>query len=376
MQILVLNAGSSSLKYAVIDTISSVTLARGLIERIGLPQAAYLRGQQIVKVLAMNHAQALTAIAKFEDFSNVQAIGHRVVHGGLAFSTPSKIDSQVLAVLEENAKFAPLHNPPNIVGIKAAREILPALENVAVFDTAFHATLPEQAYLYAIPVQMGLRRFGFHGTSHGFVAAQAAKFLEQPLEKLKLITLHIGNGASACAVLFGKSIDTSMGFTPLEGLVMGTRSGDIDAGLVLELVRRNGVEATDTLLNKQSGMLGLAGAADLRDVWKALDAGSHQAQTALDLFAYRIQKTIGAYVAALNGIDAIIFTAGVGENDLRMRAKILGKMGWLGITLDETANQSKQTRISTANSTVAALVIPTNEELAIALETKKLLSSA
>ncbi len=374
MQILVLNAGSSSLKYAIIETDSNTTLARGLIERIGVPQAAYLRGEQIVKVLAMNHAQALTAIAKFEDFSSVEAIGHRVVHGGLAFTAPTKIDEEVLTVLEENAKFAPLHNPPNIVGIKAAREILPALENIAVFDTAFHATLPEHAYLYAIAPQMGLRRFGFHGTSHGFVALQAAKFLEQPLEKLKLITLHIGNGASACAIRYGQSIDTSMGFTPLEGLVMGTRSGDIDAGLVLELVRRNGIEATDTLLNKQSGMLGLAGAADLRDVWKAADTGNKEAQTALDIFAYRIQKTIGAYVAALEGIDAIIFTAGVGENDTRMRAKILEKMSWLGVTLDQTANQAKQMRISTTDSKVAVLVIPTNEELAIALETKKLLS--
>jgi acetate kinase len=373
MQILVLNAGSSSLKYAIIDTNSNTTLARGLIERIGVPQAAYVRGNQIVKVLAMNHAQALTAIAKYEDFSNVEAIGHRVVHGGLAFTAPSKINDEVLSVLEENAKFAPLHNPPNITGIKAAREILPALENVAVFDTAFHATLPEHAYSYAIAPQPSLRRFGFHGTSHGFVALQAAKFLGRPLESLKLITLHIGNGASACAIRLGKSIDTSMGFTPLEGLVMGTRSGDIDAGLVLELVRRNGVEATDTLLNKQSGMLGLAGAADLRDVWKAADSSNHQAQTALDIFAYRIQKTIGAYVAALEGVDALIFTAGVGENDTRMRAKILEKMNWLGVTLDETANQTKQVRISTMDSKVAALVIPTNEELAIALETKKLL---
>ncbi len=374
MQILVLNAGSSSLKYAIIDTDSNTILARGQIERIGVPQAAYVRGGQIVKVLAMNHAQALTAIAKYEDFSSVEAIGHRVVHGGLAFTAPTRIDDLVLAVLEENAKFAPLHNPPNIVGIKAAREILPALENVAVFDTAFHATLPEHAYLYAIAPQIGLRRFGFHGTSHGFVALQAAKFLEQPLENLKLITLHIGNGASACAIRYGKSIDTSMGFTPLEGLVMGTRSGDIDAGLVLELVRRNGIEATDTLLNKQSGMLGLAGAADLRDVWKAADAGNKEAQTALAIFAYRIQKTIGAYVAALNGVDAIVFTAGVGENDTRMRAKILEKMSWLGIGLDETANQAKQMRISTTDSKVAALVIATNEELAIALATKKLLS--
>ncbi len=373
MQILVLNAGSSSLKYAIIETDTSTTLARGLIERIGVPQAAYLRGGQIVKVLAMNHAQALSAIAKFENFSGVEAIGHRVVHGGLAFTAPTRINTAVLEVLEQNAKFAPLHNPPNIVGIKAARELLPSLENIAVFDTAFHASLPEKAHRYAITPELGLRRFGFHGTSHGYVVQKAAEFLARPLEQLKIISLHLGNGASACAVRFGVSIDTSMGFTPLEGLVMGTRSGDIDAGLVLELVRRHGVDATDTLLNKQSGMLGLAGAADLRDVWKNADAGNQAAQTALDIFAYRIQKTIGAYLAALEGLDAIIFTAGVGENDTRMRAKILERLGWLGIGLDENANQSRATRISTADSRVEVLVIPTNEELAIALETKKLL---
>ncbi len=372
MQILVLNAGSSSLKYAVLETDTGQALAKGQIERIGIPQAAYVRGGQIVKVLAMNHAQALAAIAKFEDFSSVQAIGHRVVHGGLAFTAPSKINDAVLTVLEENAKFAPLHNPPNIVGIKAARELLPSLEHVAVFDTAFHANLPEHAHLYAIPKETGLRRFGFHGTSHGYVTKEAAKFLNRPLEQLKLISLHLGNGASACAVRYGQSIDTTMGFTPLEGLVMGTRSGDIDAGLVLELVRRNGIDATDTLLNKQSGMLGLTGAADLRDVWKKADEGDQNALVALELFAYRIQKTIGAYTAALEGVDAIIFTAGVGENDMRMRAKILEKLGWLGVQLDAAANQAKATRISTPDSSVAALVIPTNEELAIALETQKL----
>ncbi len=376
MQILVLNAGSSSLKYAVIETNNAQTLARGVIERIGVPQAAYVRGNEIVKVLAMDHAQALTAIAKYENFSSVQAVGHRVVHGGLAFTAPTKINHEVLGVLEENAKFAPLHNPANITGIKAARAILPNLENVAVFDTAFHATLPEHAYSYAIPRELttqGLRRFGFHGTSHGFVARQAAQFLNRPLEQLKLIILHIGNGASASAVQFGQSIDTTMGFTPLEGLVMGTRCGDIDAGLVLELVRRNGIETTDALLNKQSGMLGMAGAADLRDVWKAADTGNHAAQNALEVFAYRIQKTIGAYSAALEGADAIVFTAGVGENDTRTRAKILEKMRWLGIELDSQANAARATRISTLESKVQALVILTNEELAIALETQALL---
>jgi acetate kinase len=373
MQILVLNAGSSSLKYAILETTTSQTISKGLIERIGLPQAAYVWREQILKVAAGDHTEALAAIAAREDFSGVSAVGHRVVHGGLDFTAPVQIGDTVLAALEQNAKFAPLHNPPNITGIKAARAILPTLPNVAVFDTAFHATLPEYAHLYAIPRELGFRRFGFHGTSHAYVAKKAAEFLERPLETLKIITLHIGNGASACAVLYGNSVDTSMGFTPLEGLVMGTRSGDVDAGLVLELVRQRGVEATDKLLNKESGMLGLSGAADLRDVWKNADAGDKHAQTALEVFAYRIRKQIGAYVAALDGVGAIVFTAGVGENDWRMRQKVVSSLGWLGVGLDEHANQNKQTRISSLGSKVDVLVIPTNEELAIALETAKCL---
>jgi acetate kinase len=373
MHILVLNAGSSSLKYAVLDTDSQQTHAKGVIERIGLPQAAYVWRDQILKVAAADHAQALQAIAQRENFSSVEAVGHRVVHGGLEFTKPVQISDTVLVALEQNAKFAPLHNPPNIVGIKAARAILPALPNVGVFDTAFHATLPEYAYRYALPNALPYRRFGFHGTSHQFVAQKAAAFLERPLEQLKIITLHIGNGASACAILHGNSIDTSMGFTPLEGLVMGTRSGDVDAGLVLELVRQYGVEATDKLLNKESGMLGLSGEADLRDVWKKADGGDAAAQVALELFSYRIRKQIGAYMAALGGADAIVFTAGVGENDWRMRQKIVSSLGWLGIDLDQHANQNKHSRISSMDSTVDVLVIPTNEELAIALETAKCL---
>jgi acetate kinase len=373
MNVLVLNAGSSSLKYAILDTNTQQTRAKGVIERIGLPQAAYVWREQILKVAAQDHAQALQAIAQREDFSGVAAVGHRVVHGGLEFTKPVQINNTVLEALEQNAKFAPLHNPPNIVGIKAARAILPTLPNVAVFDTAFHATLPEHAYRYALPQELPYRRFGFHGTSHQFVAQKAAAFLERPLEDLKIITLHIGNGASACAILHGQSIDTSMGFTPLEGLVMGTRSGDVDAGLVLDLVRTRGVDATDKLLNKESGMLGLSGEADLRDVWKKADAGDSAAQIALELFGYRIRKQIGAYVAALDGADAIVFTAGVGENDWRMRQKIVSSLGWLGIRLDEHANQNKHSRISSFNSGVAVLVIPTNEELAIALETAKCL---
>ncbi len=373
MHVLVINCGSSSLKYAIIDTASSATLTRGLIERIGVPQAAYSRGGQIVKVKAFDHVQAMEAVAKFEDFSNVRAVGHRVVHGGTAFNAPTLINEAVLESLEANAKFAPLHNPPNIAGIRATRALLPDVPSVAVFDTGFHASLPKRAFLYAIPLELyqqhGMRRYGFHGTSHAFVANEAARTLGKPLEQLKIITLHIGNGASACAVLHGKSVDTTMGFTPLEGLVMGSRSGDIDAGLVLELTRRFGTNETDALLNKLSGMLGLAGASDLRDVWKKADTNDEAAHTALDLFAYRVQKTIGAYAAAMNGVDAIVFTAGVGENDARMRALICSNLEWFGVRLDQTANLARDRVISASDAKVKLLVIPTDEELAIALET-------
>ena len=278
-------------------------------------------------------------------------------------------------MLEDNIALAPLHNPPNIAGIRAVRAELPSLENIAVFDTGFHATLPEFAYRYAIPPGLGadLRRYGFHGTSHQYVALEAAKFLGRPLEELKLISLHIGNGASACAIQHGLSVDTTMGFTPLEGLVMGTRSGDIDAGLVLHLARRLGIGETDALLNKQSGLLGLAGSSDLRDVWAASDAGDTAATTALEVYAYRIRKTIGAYIAVMNGADAVTFTAGAGENDARLRAKVLEQMDGLGIALDPAANARGDTRITFSDSRVQGLVIPTNEELAIALEVERVL---
>ena len=375
MRVLVINCGSSSLKYAVYDTTSRQASTRGLVERIGFA-ATLKRGADSVAIDAPTHTAALEVIAGKEDFSLVNAVGHRVVHGGLAFSQPVKVTDAVLQGLEDNVSLAPLHNPPNIAGIRAVMRQLPSLENVAVFDTGFHATLPERAYRYAISPSLGaeLRRYGFHGTSHQYVALEAAKFLGQPLEELKLISLHIGNGASACAILRGVSVDTTMGFTPLEGLVMGSRSGDIDAGLVLHLAKRLGISETDTLLNKQSGLLGLTGSSDLRDVWAASDAGSADASVALEVYAYRIRKTIGAYIAAMNGADAVIFTAGAGENDARLRAKVCETMDWLGIALDDDANARGETRISRADSRVQVLVIPTNEELAIALEVERVLA--
>ncbi|NJK43060.1 MAG: acetate kinase [Pleurocapsa sp. SU_196_0] len=375
MRVLVINCGSSSLKYALYDTETRVATVKGLVERIGTPEAVLKRGGETQGVNAPDHTAALEVISRLEDFSGVDAIGHRVVHGGTAFTTPTIVNEAVLQALEDNVGLAPLHNPPNLAGIRAAQRQLMGKPNVGVFDTGFHATLPERAYRYAIPRALGTqyRRYGFHGTSHGFVALEAARFLGQPLEALKIITLHLGNGASACAVQGGRSVDTTMGFTPLEGLVMGTRSGDVDAGLVLHLARRLGVSETDALLNKQSGLLGLSGSSDLRDVWNAADDGDEDARVALEVTAYRIRKTIGAYTAAMNGTDAIVFTAGAGENDARLRARVLEGLDFLGVTLDIPANARGDTRISTADSRVATLVIPTNEELAIALETARVL---
>jgi acetate kinase len=375
MRVLVINCGSSSLKYALYDTKTRVATVKGLVERIGTPEAVLKRGGEAQGVNAPDHTAALEMISRLEDFSALDAIGHRVVHGGTAFTTPTIVNESVLQALEDNVGLAPLHNPPNLAGIRAAQRQLPGKPNVGVFDTGFHATLPERAYRYAIPRELGTqyRRYGFHGTSHGFVALEAARFLGQPLEALKVITLHLGNGASACAVLDGRSVDTTMGFTPLEGLVMGTRSGDVDAGLVLHLARRIGVSETDALLNKQSGLLGLSGSSDLRDVWNAADHGDEDARVALEVTAYRIRKTIGAYTAAMNGTDAIVFTAGAGENDARLRALVLEELDFLGVMLDAPANARGDTRISTADSRVSTLVIPTNEELAIALETARVL---
>jgi acetate kinase len=379
MQVLVLNCGSSSLKYAIFETSTQEAIVKGMVERIGSSDASLKRVQlELVSINAPDHTAAIAAVAALEDLSQVQAVGHRVVHGGEAFTKPVLISNAVMTALEENAHLAPLHNPPNIAGIRAAQLALPGLPNVAVFDTGFHATLPAKAFLYAIPKELyeqdKIRRYGFHGTSHQYVASQAATILEKPLESLKLVSLHLGNGASACAILYGSSVDTSMGFTPLEGLVMGTRSGDLDASVVLELAKRDGVAATLELLNKQSGMQGLSGASDLRDVHAKAEAGDIWAQNALEVFAYRVQKTIGAYAAAMNGLDAVIFTAGVGENDRKMRAKILTNLSFLGLELDENANNQNATTISSATSRAKALVIPTNEEWAIADATSKLIS--
>jgi acetate kinase len=309
---------------------------------------------------------------------SVDAVGHRVVHGGARFFAPTVVTPQVEKDIGELAEYAPLHNPANLAGIQAAEAAFPGVPHVAIFDTAFHQTMPPEAYTYAIDVAVAekyrIRRYGFHGTSHKYVSEKAAAFLGLPLERSRIIVLHLGNGASACAVENGRSIDTSMGFTPLQGLVMGTRSGDLDPAIVFQLARFGGItlEDLDELLNKRSGMLGLAGSADLRDVRKAADAGDRDAQIALDVYCHRIKHYVGAYLGVLGGVDAIVFTAGVGENAPGIREGALAGLEELGIRVDPERNRADgrgERRISADDSRVAVLVIPTNEELEIARQT-------
>jgi len=378
MKVLVLNAGSSSLKFSLTDTNSRSHEIKGAVERIGLPDPALRLGKKTTTINARDHRQAMQEVLKIIPAASVEAVGHRVVHGG-SFTASSPIDEGVLARLEAFSHLAPLHNPANIAGIKAALEALPDTPQVAVFDTAFHQSMPEYSWRYAIPRQLadehGYRRYGFHGTSHRYVSNRLAERLGKPLAELRLIVLHLGNGASASAVMNGKSIDTSMGFTPMEGLVMGTRSGDIDPGLVLELARSLGVDEAGALLNKQSGLLGLAGYSDLRDLHQAISAGDENAKNALSVYTYRIKKYIGAYAAAMGGLDAIAFTAGVGENDPEVRRLSLEGLGFLGVELDEQANRAGGPRISRPSSRVEVWVIATDEELAIALDTERVLKS-
>ncbi|WP_287369812.1 acetate kinase [Oceanithermus sp.] len=377
MNVLVLNAGSSSLKFSLTDTRAQRHRLRGLVERIGLEQARLTLEGRTEAVAAADHAAALQAVLRRLDLDLVEAVGHRVVHGG-DFTASSRITAEVLERLEAFVPLAPLHNPANLAGIRAALAALPHLPQVAVFDTAFHQTLPERAWRYALPRRLAderrYRRYGFHGTSHRYVSGKLARALGRPLEELRLVVLHLGNGASATAVRYGRSVDTSMGFTPMEGLVMGSRSGDLDPGLVLELVRRHGVEATDRLLNKESGMLGLAGHSDLRDVHRRIAEGDAQAAMALQVYTYRIKKYLGAYAAAMGGLDAVAFTAGVGENDPVVRAQALEGLEFLGLELDPEANARGGPRITREGSRVSAWVIPTDEELAIALDTERVLA--
>ena len=394
MKILVLNSGSSSLKYQLFDMAERTLLAKGAAERIGDSGSRLVYGQQdkdgtlresTILCEIRDHGAALDRIADLlaDDGAvgsggELHAIGHRVVHGGEAFREPSLIDGQVIAAIRELEPLAPLHNPANLLGIEVSIARRPDVPQVAVFDTAFHQTIPPRAYRYAVPDEWyrshGVRRYGFHGTSHAYVAKQAARELGRPLEELNLIVLHLGNGASATAIANGKSVDTSMGLTPLEGLVMGTRGGDLDPGVLTHLVRHAGVDIAqiDASLNKASGLVGLCGVGDMRDVLRREASGDASAQLALEVYTYRLRKYIGAYMAALRQVDAIVFTAGVGENSPDIRERSCAGLEVLGIELDDARNRAnaKGARpIHRRGAAVEVWVVPTNEELEIAEET-------
>ena len=394
MKILVINAGSSSLKYQLIDMDSKEVMAKGLCERIGIDGSLLnhtVNGNKLqIPTEMKNHAQAIKAVIAalldkehgvISDMSEISAVGHRVVHGGEKFSQSVVITEAVKKALEECIDLAPLHNPPNLTGINACEEAMPGVPQVAVFDTAFHQTMPAESYLYAIPYKYyekhKIRRYGFHGTSHKYVAGRAAAMLGKNIEDLKIITCHLGNGSSITAVNGGKSMDTTMGFTPLAGLLMGTRCGDIDPAIVTFLMEKEGLSASemDTVMNKQSGILGLSGvSSDFRDVEKAAAEGNKVAQIGLNMFDYQVKKTIGAYAAAMGGVEAIVFTAGVGENNKVLRANVAKGLAFMGVAIDDEKNavRGEEIDISAPNATVRTLVIPTNEELAIAMETQAL----
>lgn len=393
MKVLVLNCGSSSLKYQLIDMSNEEVLCIGLVERIGIEGSILkqekdgVEGKLVVEQPMKNHQEAIKLVLegvvdpKFggvKDISEVEAVGHRVVHGGEKFASSVKINDEVMKALEECVELAPLHNPANIMGIEACEAILPGVPMVGVFDTAFHQTMPKKSYLYGLPHELytkyGVRRYGFHGTSHKYVSQRAAEMLGKNVEDLKIITCHLGNGASVAAVDGGKCVDTSMGFTPLEGLIMGTRCGDIDAAILPFLMEKEGLDAKglSDLMNKQSGVYGMTGiSSDFRDIEGAAAKGDEKAQVALDAYVQRVQKYIGAYVAEMNGVDAVVFTAGVGENGIEIRESIASNMEFLGMNLDKEANKvrGKETVISTADSKVKILLVPTNEELMIARDT-------
>lgn len=388
MAILLLNAGSSSLKYQVISDGESI--ATGLVQRIGqdgssLEYETDGQSHEITKPFATHSDAILTMVGLFmqygPDLRSIRAVGHRTVHGGDTFRESVRIDDRVLEKLQELSELAPLHNPPAISGINAAMAVLPQVPHVAIFDTAFFSTLPPEAYTYAIDREVaekhGIRRYGFHGTSHSYVSKKAAEFLGRPLTDLRIITAHLGNGASITAVDGGVARDTSMGLTPLEGLVMGTRSGDIDPG-VHAFLGRSGMsfEDVDNLLNKRSGMLGLCGLTDMRDVAAAVRKGDQQAKLAHDVYVHRLVGYIGSYTAIMGSVDALVFTAGVGENDAFTRKAVVDRLQGLGFHLDDEANKTRSgdpRSISTKDSPVKVLVVPTNEELAMAEETLKVI---
>jgi len=395
MLILVINCGSSSIKYQLFDIGDHCKLmAKGMADRIGLSSGWSVihkpngQNEVVLERPLPDHRTALQAIGEtlispeygvIDDIKEIGGVGHRVVHGGEKFTHSILINENVLMAIRENAKLAPIHNPPNILGIEVCQKVLPGTPNVAVFDTAIHQTMPKKAYLYGLPMDLyekhGIRKYGFHGISHGYVARQAATLMNKPFEQSKIITCHLGNGCSITAFLNGRSIDTSMGLTPLEGVVMGTRCGDLDPAAVLYLMEMLGLsmQETNDLLNKNSGLKGLCGMSDMRDTVKLADQGDTNAQTAIEVFIYRIQKYIGAYTAALSGADAIVFTAGIGENSPYIRQEILSKFDYLGLKIDHTKNKLNEPVFSTPDSKIFAMTIQTNEELVIAQETYEII---
>ena len=395
MKILVINAGSSSLKYQLLDPETQQVLAKGLCERIGIDGRFTYKpeGKEPVKdaeVAMPTHSEAIQTVLNalvdpangvISSMDEIDAVGHRVVHGGEKFAKSVLITDEVMAAIEECNPLAPLHNPANIIGIKACQELMPGTPMVAVFDTAFHQTMPPVAYTYALPYeyyeQDKVRRYGFHGTSHKYVSQRAAAMLGKPIEELKLISCHLGNGSSVTAIKGGKSVDTSMGFTPLAGLPMGTRSGDLDAGILEYLMHKHNMDIDQMLnvLNKKSGVLGISGvSSDFRDLEKARDEGNQRAALALDAFQYGVKKLIGSYAAAMGGVDAVIFTAGVGENGAADRKAIVSGLEFMGIQIDDEKNSKRgeEIDVSTDDAKVRVLVIPTNEELMIAMDTAAL----
>jgi acetate kinase len=391
MNVLVINCGSSSLKYQLINSDSEQVLAKGLCERIGIDgRLTYQKAgcdKEVTDAAMPTHKEAIQLVLNalvndktgaIASLAEVSAVGHRVVHGGEKFASSVVINDEVLAAIEECNDLAPLHNPANLIGIHACAELMPGVPMVAVFDTAFHQTMPQKAYLYGLPYEYyekyKVRRYGFHGTSHSFVSKHMAEFLGLDINNSKLIVAHLGNGASISAVVNGKCVDTSMGLTPLEGLVMGTRSGDIDPAIMEFIAKKEDLDIAGVMnvLNKKSGVQGISGvSSDFRDLEQGMDAGNERCAAAIDVFSYRVAKYIGSYVAAMNGVDAIAFTAGIGENGPIVREKVLEHLGYLGITLDPEANKKRgdDNVISTPDSKVKVAVIPTNEELAICRET-------
>ena len=397
MKILVINCGSSSLKYQLIDMDDESVIAKGLCERIGIPGSKLThspsgKDKVVVEKDMPNHKVAIELVMEalqdpdhgvIKSTDEISAIGHRVLHGGMKFYKSTVVTEEVKQVIRECFDLGPLHNPANLMGIEACEAAMPGKPNVAVFDTAFGMSMPEKAYKYAIPEEYfetySIRRYDFHGTSHMFVSGEAIKFGNLDPENAKVIVCHLGNGASVSASIGGKCVDTSMGLTPLEGLIMGTRSGDIDPAVLQFIMNKEGIDINEmlTILNKKSGVLGMSGgvSSDFRDIEKAAHDGNHLAEVALDAFIYRVTKYVGAYAAAMNGVDAIAFTAGVGENDKNARRRICENLSFMGVKLDEEANDVRGERriISAADSKVKVMLLPTNEELAIARDTLALL---